>query len=362
MRIGVVYLGRRGAGPALALEAASALHQHADVFAVISRGVENFALWQREGLPFFSTPTYESGLQALGSLVNQKQAGRVAERIANLMPDVLLFPMFHPWNALVQRRLAQIPAVVLVHDPLPHPGLRDQVYHRLQRQSVRLARRCVLLSESLLPALVAQGIPAAQVDVIPHPTYAYFHRYDPAPGADDAARLLFFGRIEPYKGLEVLLKAYRGLPEPPGLVVAGEGSLSAYSALLDGLAQVQVENRWVADAEVPRFFRPGRIVVLPYTSATQSGVIEIAAAYGLPVVATRVGGIPEQVRDGETGLLVEAGDVEGLRAAVWRLLEDPALAQRLGSRLKAEANAQRGWEVTAKKLLASCQRAAGLSE
>ena len=102
--------------------------------------------------------------------------------------------------------------------------------------------------------------------------------------------LLFFGRNSPYKGLDVLLKAFRSVRnrEDVELLIVGEGDMSPFAAMLKGLKHIYVTNRFIPEEEVANVFKKASIVVLPYTSATQSGVIPVAAAFKLPVIATRV--------------------------------------------------------------------------
>ena len=127
MRIGIVYLGRHGPGGPIALELASHLAKKADVFAVVSRDADHIAAWRECGIPVIETPTFTTRLQALASLVNLSRHRELAERIAARGPDVLIYPMVHPWTPLLQRRLRSVPQVVTVHDPIPHPGLFHQM-------------------------------------------------------------------------------------------------------------------------------------------------------------------------------------------------------------------------------------------
>jgi glycosyltransferase involved in cell wall biosynthesis len=133
----------------------------------------------------------------------------------------------------------------------------------------------------------------------------------------DPAEVLFAGRLSPEKGIEELVAATEGM----NLVVAGDGPLRE---LVPG------SLGFVPHAELERLYARAAVVVLPsYREGLPLCVIE-AMAHGRPVVASAVGGIPELVRDGETGFLVEPGDVAGLRAAIQRLLADPELRRRLG--------------------------------
>lgn len=358
MRIGMISLGRRGSAGPLGLNLARHLQPLTPLFAVISAYVENRADWSAAGLSLLEVPTYRSLPQALLSWLNQPRLHHLAQQIRQRRPDVLLFPMFHSWSPFLQFYLREIPAVVVVHDPNPHPGDWDWI---LENFSIRRAARCVLLSETLKPALIQRGVSPQQIDVIP--LGLLFDPVTPARAAhkEGLPVILFFGRITPYKGLDVLLLAYRELiaTNQAQLLIVGEGRIEPYRALLDGLETVEVINRWIPDEDIAPLFDRADVLVLPYTSATQSGVLTIAAAHRLPVVATRTGGLVEQIRAGETGLLVEPGSSEQLRRALQQLLENPQQAAALGAALAQDFTANRSWEKIANLFLESCRKAAG---
>lgn len=164
-------------------------------------------------------------------------------------------------------------------------------------------------------------------------------------------RLLFFGLVRPYKGLDVLLAALRGVPQAR-LTVAGEFWGDALpDAQRSGHAlgeRLELRPGFVPDEALPGLFATHDAVVLPYRCATASQNARLAHAYGLPVVATRVGSFVDDVRDGVDGLLVPPDDAEALAAAL-RSLAHPDCWQRLreGARRRAGevAAARQGeWE------------------
>ncbi|PJZ75760.1 glycosyltransferase family 4 protein [Leptospira neocaledonica] len=147
----------------------------------------------------------------------------------------------------------------------------------------------------------------------PHPIYQQF----PAPKGILKPRgkleLLFFGFIRPYKGLDLLLQALAKLNDPEvHLTVVGESwkeplELISYSAGL-GLKNVEFHLEYTDESSVSEFFHRADLVVLPYRSATGSGVATIAYHYEKPILATKVGGFLDTVLDGKTGFLIEAGN------------------------------------------------------
>jgi glycosyltransferase involved in cell wall biosynthesis len=146
--------------------------------------------------------------------------------------------------------------------------------------------------------------------------------------------ILFFGRIWPYKGLEYLIRAEplitSKVPEAK-IVIAGMGEdFERYSRLMVNPDRFEVHNQYVSDETRTELFRRASVVVLPYVEASQSHVISIAYRCGKPVVATRVGGLPEMVDEGETGFLVAPRDVDALADAIVRLMQNEKLRRQFG--------------------------------
>lgn len=193
---------------------------------------------------------------------------------------------------------------------------------------------------------------------VPHPFYAQFDqkRFDRASAREklglsgDVA--LFFGYVRPYKGLDTLLEAWplvRARRPGATLVVAGEfyEKPERYHALAQaaGEGAVRMLDRYIADAEVEALFRAADVTVLPYRSATQSGVTHVAYALGCPVIATNVGGITETVREGETGLIAPPENPQALADVIVRYFEQnmaPAMAPHI-----AKLQAEHSWDALA---------------
>jgi starch synthase len=361
MRIGLIYLGRHGPGGLISLELASYLSRKADLFAVVSQNADHIEHWRSSGLKIIDVPTFDTRSQAFASSLRRAPIRELAARISSLRPDVLLYPMVHPWTPALQKYLAGIPDVTAVHDPAPHPGFIHRLSSFWESRSAKRATRCIVLGNTFVNDMRRKGIPEEKIDVIPHPVFSFYDRYTPQTSNTARPRsLLFFGRITQYKGLDVLLRAFRILEaQLPDLrlQIIGEGDIRSYQPLIDGVRNVTVTNQWVSDASVPDIFQAADIVVVPYISASQSGVIALAASFRRPVIATRVGAIPEQIRDRDTGLLVDPGSPEALAEAITNMINDDNLRETVARNLADEMRRKCNWNVTSDAYLESCRKA-----
>lgn len=349
MRVAIIYLGRRGPGGPISLELASHLARKADVFAVVSTQADHYKRWQKSGLDLISASTFSGDSGAMLSLLFQSRLRTLAASISAKNPDVIVYPMVHPWTPFLQRYLRHIPHVITVHDATPHPGLKHFASSLWERMSARRASRCVVMSERFVASLTERGIPAERIDVIPHGIFSFYgtQQQERTVGENAVRSILFFGRITAYKGLEVLLQAFEIIErrrKNVRLDVVGDGDLKPYAHFLERTQNVRVVNRWVDDVEVAPFFQQATIAVLPYTTASQSGVIPLAASFRVPVVATTVGALSDQIKSGETGLLVAPNSVDELVEAIELLLDSPDLAARLGDNLSTSTGETGNWD------------------
>jgi len=172
--------------------------------------------------------------------------------------------------------------------------------------------------------------PGSSSALLEHPTYDMFSQ-EPVDktvarkelGLEDGPLLLFFGYVRAYKGLDVLLDTMALLRSSvsPKLLVVGEfyDGKERYVERLEALGitdMVEIRDSFVPNEEVNLYFSAADVVVLPYLSASQSGIIQIAFALNRPVITTSVGGLPEVVPDGRVGFVVEPGHPQALAGAI----------------------------------------------
>ena len=288
--------------------------------------------------------------EALLDTANPLSWGRTARAIRAWGPDVLLVRYWMSWFAPslgeVARKMAPGCRVIgILDNVIPHE--RHWFDTPLTRWFLKGLDGAVTLCEEVGRDLLAlrPDIPHA---VLPHPIYTHFGAKLPREEAErrlniPAGRrtLLFFGLIREYKGLDILLQAFDLLDDRYQLVVAGEpyGSFDKYQKLIDGgraPADVHVFPDYIRDAEVKNYFSAADLTVLPYRSATQSGISSVSAHFGVPMVVTDVGGLRETVGARGTGIVCENGTPACIAAATTRYFDEPALQEELRAGIAAE--------------------------
>ena len=190
--------------------------------------------------------------------------------------------------------------------------------------------------------------PDARYALLPHPLYSHFGEKLPRAEAEKALglrpggkNLLFFGLIRSYKGLDILLEAFRTLPEDYNLIIAGEpyGSFEPYQKIIDSLPgkdRIKVFPIYIKDSEVRTYFSAADLTVLPYRSATQSGISSVSYHFEVPMAVTDVGGLKSTIGDRGTGLVAPVPEPEAIRAEILRYFSDPALREGMICAIRSE--------------------------
>lgn len=267
-------------------------------------------------------------------------------------PDVIHLQQGFIWFNLLIPILFRYPLVITVHDPEPHAGDADQK----QPQAVftfgfKRAQKLIVHGERIKEICVRNlRLPESDVVVIPH---IKLGEDRPEERPIGSSTILFFGRIWAYKGLDVLIRAEPLIADKipdARIMIAGTGEdFERYEALMTDRSRYIIHNTFIPDEAVADLFLQSAVVALPYLEATQSGVIPLAYTYGRPVVATRVGALPDAVDEGVTGLLVPPNDVKAFADAVIRLLSEPGLAQRMGEAGRRKINEEASPDTVAKQ-------------
>ncbi len=282
---------------------------------------------------------------------------RVARELLELKPDLVIIPWWTVYWAPLTRYLVGrlkrggIPVLFICHNVSEHESAAWKNW--LARRV--LARGSHFLTHTAADAgQIRQIVPDADVSVHAHPVYRQFPPPEVPLPRRRGLELLFYGFLRPYKGLDILISAMgllRG--RDIQLTVAGE-IWSGGEQILQQIQQLGIEGqvelipRYQSEAETARLFARADAVVLPYRSATGSGVVAIAYHYRKPVIVTDVGGLPEVVREGETGFIVPAGDAPAMAQTIARLDRESCAGMGLAIR---DLSRGLNWEGMARKIL-----------
>jgi glycosyltransferase involved in cell wall biosynthesis len=279
--------------------------------------------------------------------------------IRELQPDVL-----HIDDVDVSPRLAlavtltrqRFPLLVGCHDPDPHSGERHWLIKKITRRLVFARASAYLVHhESGKRALERRHRTVrGRVYAVRLGAYMFLRDLAPKPPRAEALEpvVLLFGRIAPYKGVELLFRAAPLVATAvPGVrfILAGK-PVQGYSAPepppLPAGGRIDTRYGYVPNSQIAGLFEQAQVVVCPYTDASQSGVVLTAYAFGCPVVVTEVGGLPNYVDEGVTGLVVPAGSHLALADALIRCLNEAGLRAALRAGVAEATVTDLSWRAT----------------
>ncbi len=249
------------------------------------------------------------------------------------------------------------PRLITAHYVLPTEASRRQI--AIARRLFGSMDAVIAHSEHGAARLREQiGLDSGRVHVIPHGAFDYLTRLPeekPLPPELEGAErpvILFFGLLRPYKGLDVLLEAFREV-EGAELWIVGNPRMDIEPlrrAAKAAPGRVRFVTRFIEDAEIPAIFRAADIVVLPYRDAEHSGVLYTGLAFGKPLVLSAVGGFPELAGHG-AARLVPPGDGAALTSALNELTADAGARERLAAAARAAAAGPYSWDAIAAQTL-----------
>jgi len=341
--------------------------------------------------------TFAQKLQAVFTGIYSPASGReMAQVLAQERPDVVhihnLFPLFSP-SVLVACRKAGVPVVMTCHNfrlicPIGVHFQNGAVCERCaggreywcmmkncrgnRLESVAYAMRgamtrlfglfknnvtCfIAISDFLKQRLMAEGYPEDRIEVV-------YNTVAIPETASDAARgeyIAFTGRLSEEKGVDTLLAAAARLPDVPVRV----GGVGPMYDVLKAAAPVNVEFVGMLDkAGLADFYRRARCIIVPSVWFEAFGLVAAEAmANGIPVVASRMGALPELVQEGKTGFLYESGNPVDLADKLQRLWKDSAMADRMGRDAREHARREFHEDVHFKRLMQVYEKAIALSK
>lgn len=274
------------------------------------------------------------------STINPLSWWRVGRRLRRERPDIVLMKFWTPFMApcfgtiaRLARKNKHTKVICQIDNVEPHEHhITDRMFNRYFLRSVD---GFIYMSEQVHGELEAYT--SAPALFSPHPMFEHFgervERTEACKklGLDPSQRYaLFFGLIRDYKGLDTLLEAWaRFRRSGHKLLIAGEfyASRDKYIELIKRLgleSEIILHDHFIPDSEVRNYFSASDCVVLPYKTATQSGVTQIAYNFCTPIIVTRVGGLAEIVPDSRVGFVV-ASSVDGVLDGLERIYADGQL-------------------------------------
>lgn len=260
-----------------------------------------------------------------------------ASKIKKLQPDLVIIQWWHPYFApcywTLTRMLGKLKILFVCHNVFPHERFpMDRMLTKMV-----LKRGNAFIVQSGKDAKDLQTIlPGAKYEQAVHPTYNAFKFENMSKKkarelldiTEKEKVLLFFGFVREYKGLKYLIQALPRITEKcedVRLFVVGDFGSAENREVYEKLMEenqvkdfVTICDGYIPDREIEKYFAACDLVVLPYVSATQSGIVQIAYGFEKPVVVTNVGGLPDVVEDGKTGYVVEPENPVALADAVVR--------------------------------------------
>ena len=270
------------------------------------------------------------------SSINPFSYIKTARSINKFSPDILIIPYWMsflaPAYGSVCRLLEKkIKVISLVHNAISHE--RTIIERPLAKYFFNRCDAFIVMSEPVKHSLLSL-CKNARILLLPHPIYDHYKdKIDRTIACQklninvSKKTLLFFGFIREYKGLDLLIEAMNHLSDNYQLVIAGEcyGSFEKYSNLINNSTlkdNIVVFEQYINDDMVTTLFSAADVLVLPYRSATQSGVVALAYQLETPMIATDVGALGESIRSTETGIVAEGLSPEEIASAVSEYFEN----------------------------------------
>lgn len=316
------------------------------------------------------TPETDIGLFSYGSFRNIKTIliaplviYNLVKYIYGIKPDVvhiqesgnILFIFALPF-------LKKYPIVSTNHDVMPHQGFESGAKNKIRELKRRIAIKytdTTIVHGDYLKRLAVSRyhINGGSIFVVPHGEFSIFNKfcYDNQDTFEEPNTILFFGRIEEYKGLDYLIKAEpiisNIIPEFRIIIAGYTNNFIMYENIMENKERFECHIKYIPKEDVPILFQRASIIVLPYVHASQSGIIPIAFAFKKPVVVTNVGSLTEVVDNGVNGYIVPPRDVDALAEAIIKLLKDNKLRKTMGESAYLRTKQDLSWERIANKTI-----------
>lgn len=276
-------------------------------------------------------------IQRVLDSINPLTYYKTAKDIIKYKPDLVLISYWMPFFAPAFGKIAGI----LKKNGIKVAGiLHNVIAHEKRLGDISLTKyffnKCdgfIILNKASEKDLL-EIKPEAKYIIHPHPLYDHYgEKINPAVARaklnipEDKKVILFFGFIRDYKGLDLLIESMKDLDDNYLLLIAGEvySDFKKYDELIGKLKlknKINLQIRYIPENEIPLFFSSVDVCVLPYRTATQSGIVGIAYHFDLPVIVTNTGGLAEMVEDNKTGLIVNETNPDSISEAIIKYFDN----------------------------------------
>jgi glycosyltransferase involved in cell wall biosynthesis len=357
LRILLLHWGTKGGGPRFTLDMARGLTSIEDLelYCSISAYADNVNEWTTIVESPHVVKTYRNKLELITGLFRWIRAvASLRAYLRHQKVDIVFSGMMSLWQSIALPLLIppKVKYVSSIHDALEHPGDEHWLKVLARRNEIRRADLIIGYSRHACNALEAQANPGQMVRELRLGT----DEGAIAPRSLPLGRpivLGFFGRLVEYKGIALFVETIRQLHQR-GIPVVGQvfGNGELPEGLMDSSRDfVDWHVRWIDSRELNGIFKGFDILLLPYIEASQSGVLTQALQAALPIVATPVGGLKQQIEETRSGVLSENVSAEALADAVVKVCEDPELYRHLSQSAKSAQSGKFGWPAIARDLI-----------
>jgi len=322
----LISLQKKGAAPKDDAEISASLFRNKiNHQIIINESVNNNVLKYLKANKIFKVKTYKSKkLSFIIASILLTRPLKILKKIKESKGKILFATHFHPWLIYIfLKNFFKKNKWIIIYGIHENPykpkeaaykfiGFLEKIY---LKQSNYIFAHSNFLADDLKKAN-----PKLINRIFVTPTGSYFlENHDLKKwrsNFSDIIKLIFIGRIESYKGIDTLLKAFEYLKKHQinniELGIFGNGLIREEQLNKINNLNIKLKNEWLKDDDVSNILKDSNLIVVPYDNATQSGVINIARAFGVPSITSNAGGLPEQIKEGETGLIFEVGDYKSL--------------------------------------------------
>lgn len=292
---------------------------------------------------------------------------KTAKEIIKFKPEAVIISYWMPFFAPAFGKIAAllkkngIKVLGLMHNVIAHEKrFGDEA---LTKYFFKRCDSFILLNKTSEKDLLELK-PEAKYIIHSHPLYDHYgSKLDTVAArnklniAPDKKVILFFGFIRDYKGLDLLIESMKDLTDDHLLLIAGEvyGNFKKYDELIDKLglrSRINLQIRYIPETEIPVFFSAADVCVLPYRSATQSGIVGISYHFDLPVIVTNTGGLAEMVEENKTGIIITNPETAKISEEIKRYFND-GLKNKFIPFIEAYKQ-KHSWKKLAEKIIELC--------